>query len=289
MNRRMFAFGALFGGVGALGLTGWAGWRGWAGNPQSALLEEVRLALPEGHAGLAGLTIGFVADTHVGPFVTQDDAARAMALLEARQPDLILLGGDYISDSPRYAEPAAEVLGELARRAPLGAIAVLGNHDVGERGRERVVVAALERVGIRVLRNEAAAVDTDRGRLWIAGVNEAIMADADPAATFAAIPPEAAALALWHEPDYADETAALGAFAQLSGHSHGGQVRFPIIGPVVLPAGGRRYVIGMNDADGMPVYTTRGVGVFLPPLRINCPPEVTLVTLTAGGDGGNVA
>jgi predicted MPP superfamily phosphohydrolase len=88
-------------------------------------------------------------------------------------------------------------------------------------------------------------------------------------------------LALWHEPDYAEASAELGAFAQLSGHSHGGQVRLPGIGPLVLPLGGARYVMGLNDANGMPVYTTRGVGVYLPPLRFNCPPEVTLVTLVA--------
>ena len=109
----------------------------------------------------------------------------------------------------------------------------------------------------------------------------ALMARADPAATFAAIPPGAAALALWHEPDYAERTAALGAFAQLSGHSHGGQVRLPGVGPLFLPRGGERYVMGLNRAAGMPVYTTRGVGVYLPPIRVDCPPEVTLITLVA--------
>jgi uncharacterized protein len=239
------------------------------------------LSLPPGHEGLDGLTIGFLADTHVGPFVEPADVARATALLTPEQPNLVLLGGDYISASPRYAPAAAAVLAELVRRAPLGGYAVLGNHDAGERGRDVKVAAALEAVGIPVLRNAAAVVDTGRGQLWIAGVDEAIMATADPAATFATIPQGSATLALWHEPDYAEQTAALGAFAQLSGHSHGGQVRLPGIGPLILPAGGERYVMGLNHAAGMPVYTTRGVGVFQPPLRLNCPPEVTLITLSA--------
>jgi predicted MPP superfamily phosphohydrolase len=204
-----------------------------------------------------------------------------VALVAAEQPDLILLGGDYVSASPRYATPAADVLSTLAQSAPLGAIAVLGNHDCGETGRAERVTLALTAAGIRVLRNAAVAVDTDRGRLWIAGVDEAIMARADPAVAFADIPPRSAALALWHEPDYAAQTAARGAFAQLSGHSHGGQVRLPGVGPLFLPRGGTRYVEGLNLADGMPVYTTRGVGVFFPPLRVDCPPEVTLVTLAA--------
>ena len=208
-----------------------------------------------------------------------DDVARATALLAADEPDLILLGGDYISASPRYAGPVAEILKELVRVAPLGSAAVLGNHDCGEQGRDVVVTRALEEAGIPVLRNRSGYVDTGRGLLWIAGIDEAIMARADPGATFANIPDGSATIALWHEPDYAARTADLGAFAQLSGHSHGGQVRLPGFGPLFLPRGGQRHVIGLNYASGMPVYTSRGVGVFLPPVRINCPPEVTLITL----------
>ena len=280
-TRRRFVAGALSGGLGASGLIGWLGHEAHAVAPHRPILERVALPLPAGHEALAGLRIGFVADTHVGPSFAAADAARAVSLLAAETPDLVLLGGDYVSASPRYAIPAAEVLGTLARAAPLGAIAVLGNHDCGEAGRAERVTAALAATGIRVLRNAAAAVDTDHARLWIAGVDEAIMARADPASTFADIPPGSATLALWHEPDYAARTAALGAFAQLSGHSHGGQVRLPGVGPLFLPRGGARYVQGLNHADGMPIYTARGVGVFSPPLRLNCPPEVTLVTLTA--------
>jgi predicted MPP superfamily phosphohydrolase len=279
INRRRFALGGLVGGLGAVGFAGKTLHDAYAVEPFSPELERIELTLPAGHDQLAGLRIGFVTDVHVGPYITEDDAARATALLAQERTDLILLGGDYISASPRYAGPAAEVLGELVRGAPLGGYAVLGNHDAGEFGRAEKVTAALEAVGIRVLRNAAAAVETGRGELWLAGVDEAIMARADPEATFSRIPAGAAALALWHEPDYAGRTAALGAFAQLSGHSHGGQIRLPGIGPLVLPAGGRRYVMGLNLARGMPVYTSRGVGVFLPPFRLNCPPEVTLITL----------
>jgi predicted MPP superfamily phosphohydrolase len=286
-NRRSFAVGGLLGGLCTVGLAGLQVYEAYALNPFAPQLERVALPLPAGHEALAGLTIGFVADTHVGPYVAPEDVLRATTLLARERPDIILLGGDYISASPRFAAPAAAVLGELVRAAPLGGYAVLGNHDAGERGRAERVTAALESAGIRVLRNAATAIHTGRGTLWIAGVDEALMARANPEVTFAGIPSDVAALALWHEPDYADRTAALGAFAQLSGHSHGGQVRLPGIGPLLLPLGGQRYVMGLNEAGGMPVYTTRGVGVFLPPFRYNCPPEVTLVSLVAPSMGAH--
>lgn len=281
LSRRHFALGGLLGSLAALSATGWQGYEAYAREPFDPRLERLALVVPEGHAGLAGLTIGFLADLHLGPVIAEDDVARAIALIQAERPDLILLGGDYVSASPRYADPVAALLGDLVRSAPLGGYAVLGNHDAGERGRDVMVTAALEAAGVPVLRNAAAAVEVGGDELWIAGIDEALMARADPDATFAAIPDGAAALALWHEPDYAAESARLGAFAQLSGHSHGGQVRLPGVGPLFLPKGGARYVRGLNDAVVMPVYTTRGVGVFLPPLRINCPPEVTLITLVA--------
>jgi predicted MPP superfamily phosphohydrolase len=279
VNRRRFALGGIVGGLSALGIAGKTLHDAYEVEPFSPGIERIDLALPAGHDQLAGLRIGFVTDVHVGPYISVDDAARALALVARERPDLILLGGDYVSASPRYAGPAAEVLGELVGNVPLGGYAVLGNHDCGERGRAEKVTAALKAARIRVLRNAAAPIETGRGELWIAGVDEAIMASANPEATFSRIPAGAAVLALWHEPDYAARTAELGAFAQLSGHSHGGQVRLPGIGPLVLPEGGKRYVMGFNVAQGMPVYTSRGVGVFMPPLRLNCPPEVTLVTL----------
>lgn len=248
-------------------------------SPYRPVLERLALPLPAEHAALAGLRIGFLTDLHVGPTISAGDVARGIHLLLPEQPDLFLLGGDYLSDSPRYAERAAAALGDLARAAPLGAFAVLGNHDLANDARR--VTRALETRGIVVLRNRAAAVDAGRGILWIVGIDDATLGAPDPDAAFRDVPPGAAALALWHEPDDAERAAVRGAFAQLSGHSHGGQVKLPIVGAAFAPAGGRKRPGGLGDALGMPVYTSRGLGVYRPPLRFNCPPEVTLVTLTA--------
>ncbi len=247
--------------------------------PYRPVLERLSLPLPAEHAALAGLRLGLVTDSHVGPFISPDDLRRAAAPLAAERPDLLLLGGDYVAESPRYATAAADALRPLIAAAPLGAFAVLGNHDLANDAAK--VTAALVAVGVTVLRNRAVPVDTLRGRLWLAGIDDAILGAPDPAATFAAIPPGAPVLALWHEPDWAGQTATLGAFAQLSGHSHGGQIRLPRLGALAVPTGGRLYPIGLNHAAGMPIYTSRGAGVYRPPVRFNCPPEVTLITTIA--------
>ena len=245
--------------------------------PRRPRLERVTLPLPFPQERLTGLRIGFLTDTHIGPSFSPADLIRAVDLLRNEQPDLILMGGDFASESPRYAEQAADAVAPLTNVARLGAYAVLGNHDI-ECGPKKVS-AALAAKGVRVLRNEAVAVDTGRGTLWIAGVDEVTHFNHDAKGTFAQIPPAEAILALWHEPDLAEQAAELGAFAQLSGHTHGGQVRFPFIGPLVLPRFGRRFVRGKFPVDGMTLYVSRGAGVYRPPVRFRCPPEVTLVTL----------
>jgi uncharacterized protein len=245
--------------------------------PYQPVLERVEIRVPPGQQTPPRLRIGFVADTHLGSVLRPPDIDRALALLLAAEPDLLLFGGDYVCESPRHITDAAAVLGNVASVPPFGSLAVLGNHDYAN-GAARMI-EALENRGIQVLCNESARVGDDTGELWIAGVDDALLGSPDPQRAFALVPSGARAITLWHEPDRAEEVARYGAFLQLSGHSHGGQVRLPVAGTIAAPAGGRRFVAGLNSAAGMPVYTTRGVGAYRPPVRFRCRPEVTLVTL----------
>jgi predicted MPP superfamily phosphohydrolase len=279
MSRRSFLLGGLLGGTAATGLTAFEAYAARYVNPYRPVLERVSIPVPAGHEGLAGLRIGFITDTHVGPFITPDDLARATKLIADERPDLVLLGGDYVSESPRYIGSAVEVIWELVRETPLGGYAVLGNHDLSV-SRTRVQ-EVLSSTGIPVLRNKSLPIAYGGDELWIAGIDETLLGDDRPAETFAQVPAGAAAIALWHEPEFAELAAEQGAFLQLSGHTHGGQIRIPGVGPVGLPIHGKRYVIGLENAAGMLIYTARGVGVYRPPMRFNCPPEVTLITLTA--------
>ena len=279
MSRRGFVQGGVLGALAAGGLTLYEIYQARYVNPYRPQLERIDLPLPTGVEGLDGFKIGFVTDTHVGPFVSLADLQRSLDLIRGEQPDLILLGGDYISESPRFTPDTAAVLAELLAETPLGGYGVMGNHDLSV-SRTRVQ-EGLATVGIPILRNDLVTIDYRGSTLAIAGIDETLLGDPQPAATIAQAPEGVPVLALWHEPEFAEQAAAAGAFAQLSGHTHGGQIRIPGIGAVGLPVHGKRHVIGMNSADGMPIYTSRGVGVYRPPARFNCPPEVTLITLSA--------
>jgi hypothetical protein len=245
--------------------------------PYRPVLERVDIRVPTGSETPPRLRIGFVADTHLGSVIRAVDIDRALGLMLDAGPDLLLFGGDYVSESPRHISDAAAVLGNVANTTRFGSLAILGNHDYAN-GADRMT-AALEKRGVQVLRNESARVGDDTGELWIAGVDDALLGSPDPQRAFASVPSSARAIALWHEPGWAEHVVRYGAFLQLSGHSHGGQVRLPVAGPIAAPTGGRRFVKGLSFVAGMPIYTTRGVGVYRPPVRFRCPPEVTLVTL----------
>jgi predicted MPP superfamily phosphohydrolase len=279
VSRRAFITRGVLGGVSAAGLTAAEAYSARYRKPYRPRLERTTLSVPRGHESLAGLRIGFISDTHVGPFIAKPDVERAADLIRAEKPDLLLLGGDYVSESTRYIPIAVDALGSLGAEIELGAVGVLGNHDLHVNG--YMISQALNSVGITILRNESHKITYNGEDLWIAGIDETLLGYPDVNETFAGIPAGAASIALWHEPEFAEQAAAKGAFAQLSGHTHGGQIRIPGVGPVGLPIDGKRYVMGHNVADGMQIYTSRGVGVFRPPMRFNCPPEVTIITLVA--------
>lgn len=249
-------------------------------NPYRPKLERIDVPLPPGSEALDGMRIGFITDTHVGPFTSSSDLRRGVSLLDDEPLDLLLLGGDYVSESNLYAPAMAGAIAQQSARAQLGAFAVMGNHDL-PLGADRVR-NELERVGVRVLRNEHAIITWRGTPLAIVGIDDTIVGHADPDRAFAGVPAGIPKLALWHEADFAEDAARHGAFFQLSGHTHGGQVRLPGIGAIWLPPDGVRRDIGFFDVDGMLVYISRGLGVYRPPVRFHCSPEITLVTLRAG-------
>jgi len=204
-------------------------------------------------------------------------------MVNGLRPDLILLGGDFVSapmlGDDRKAAFAAEPCARLLRQmtAPYGLWAVLGNHD--EATDHKHVTRALQAENIQVLTNQSQAIEHDGGRFWLAGVNDVLSNTADLPKTLRRVPAEEAVILLVHEPDFADEAAKYPIDLQLSGHSHGGQIRIPFLPPLYLPAMAKKYVLGRYDVGGLALYTNAGLGTVGVPVRLNCPPEITLLTL----------
>jgi predicted MPP superfamily phosphohydrolase len=269
------------GGVGLIG----------AGVGFEALTEMHRLSVDRVDVPIAGLpheleglTICHLADFHRGPRITEAYVRRASALAVSLDADVIVLTGDFISRTWRFAASCAEALSVL--RAPLGVFAVRGNHDYWA-GDVDAVDYALARVGVKMLTNRSEPVQYRGQHWWLCGVDDAWSGRPDPRAALRDVPDGAFRVLLCHEPDYADALAHMDVPLQLSGHSHGGQVIVPGYGPVVTPFYGRKYPLGLQRVEGSRnlVYTTRGIGVSILPLRINCPPEVTLLRLARGRQG----
>ena len=232
---------------------------------------------------LNGFTIALLSDFHYDPIFSRHPLLAAIPMVNKLHPDLIVLTGDFVSvpltgDDAKgalAAEPCAQFLRKMS--APFGSWAVLGNHDVNTD--PEFVTRAVEGVGIRVLANQSVPIEHDGGRFWLSGVKDVLGGNADMGATMRNVPANEAAILLAHEPDFADDAARYPVDLQLSGHSHGGQVRIPFLGPLYLPDLAKKYVLGTYQVGPLPLYTNAGIGTVDAAVRFNCPPEVTLITL----------
>lgn len=262
-------------GVGALG----AGYTIY-GEPGWLAVERVDVPIRRLPAALQGLTIAHLSDLHVSRATSAEHVAEAVALANRQRPDLVVLTGDYITDDPAFIPAAARAVAGL--RAPLGVYAVLGNHDHWSGAADRIV-SSFEDAGVAVLGNAHRRLPVRDGAVWLAGVDDPWLGRDDLAHALRGAPEGDLRVLLAHEPDFADTAARQGVQLQLSGHSHGGQVRLPLTGHVVVPPMSERYPIGLQRVRGSSalVYTSRGIGVVAPAVRFNCRPEVAILRLRA--------
>jgi uncharacterized protein len=234
---------------------------------------------------LNGFTIALISDFHYDPHFSVHPLHAAIGMVNDLNPDLIALCGDFVTlplmshrDKPAAAavEPCSLLLRQL--KARFGVWAVLGNHDYFS-DPDRITDTLCSQ-GIRVLANESAAIEINGARFWLSGVNDVTSETADLDAALHNVPVNEATVLLAHEPDYADDVAPLRRVdLQLSGHSHGGQVRLPLLPPLYLPDLAKKYVWGLYRIGALTLYTNRGLGTVGLPIRLNCPPEITLITL----------
>ena len=253
--------------------------------PNRPRIVRKDFALKRWPARLDGFTIALLSDFHYDPIFSVHPLRTAIGMVNGLTPDLIVLTGDFVSapilgSSDHKAAEAAEPCARLIRqmKAKHGLWAIMGNHDYYT---DPVRVArALQAEGIHVLENESAAIERDGGRFWLSGVNDVVAEVADLDKTLHSVPTDEATVLLAHEPDYADYVARFPVDLQLSGHSHGGQVRMPWgLMQLYLPEMARKYVWGTYRIRDLMLYTNAGLGTVGLPIRWNCPPEITLLTL----------
>lgn len=249
-------------------------------------VETVRLAL--GFTDLPdafeGMTILHFSDLHYGFYYGLAQLEPLLDRIRALEPDMIVFTGDlFDKDVLPYADECAEAL--RTQSAPLGKWAVPGNHDYYTGW--RLAPQVYEACGFTLLTNRSDRLSRDGQHLQIAGVDDMLLGKPDLRAAFADLDPRRFTLFLSHQPDMADRTGAYRVDLQLSGHSHGGQVRLPVVGEVLTPPGGRKYVQGLYELTGREapsyVYTNRGIGTTHIPVRLLCRPELTLITLRKKG------
>lgn len=219
---------------------------------------------------LDGLRIGMITDVHHSSVVPAEDVTRAVTLLKDASPDIVVLGGDYVSFFDRnYVAPVAELLSPLAS-ARNGAFAVLGNHDD-----EREMPAALLSRGFTVLKDQRTSLTINGERLDLAGIHFWTRSASEVASVLKGT--GGTTILLAHDPRRLAEAAALDVQLVLSGHTHGGQVIVPGIGAVA----GRKFPVlsGYATRENTALFVSRGVGTVYVPIRINCPPDVAVLTL----------
>ena len=249
--------------------------------PARLVVNRKELRLPNWPAELSGMRVALLSDLHVGsPHWSLERLRELVREVNAEQPDLILLGGDYQINGVWFgnhveAEPIAQELGQL--RAPLGVFAVLGNHDWWNDGAK--ARAALEAHGLTVLDDEVRRIHFRGKNVCLLGVRDEYERVRSAQKELELALPGMPLIVLMHEPDLFadfDQRATL----TLAGHTHGGQVDLPFLGRRVVPSRfGARYAAGHIVENGRHLFVTTGVGTSIIPVRFRVPPEIALLTL----------
>jgi predicted MPP superfamily phosphohydrolase len=283
VTRRAFIQSAAFAG---LGMAVYAGTRG---RHELEIVHRTILIrdLPD---SFRGFRLAQISDIHLEEYTEPWFLHRVVEGVNALAADLVVITGDYITRGPlphSFAYRAMPVCAEaLSRLRGSLRYAILGNHDVSV-DRDMVIRELVQR-GIPTLVNRAIPLDRGGDRLWLAGLDDPGTSSPDLSAAIPA-QPGAPVILMAHEPDYADNIRrhprAPLIDLILSGHSHGGQVRLPLIGPLVLPPMGKKYPHGLYRLEDaarnirMQLYVNRGIGTVGLPMRLNCPSEITEITL----------
>jgi len=243
---------------------------------EAPVIEHVQIPIPNLPDALDGFRIVQISDIHYYTFTTLELVERAVEMANGLTPDLIVLTGDFVWHEAEHVFDLVPYLAQL--NAKHGVYAGLGNHDHWTD--VDVVSHAIEQEGLPLLVNQGVPIAVGKSTLYLASLDDGWSGKPDLAGAMANWSEDAITVLLMHEPDLAPRYAIdKRIHLQLSGHSHGGQVRLPFYGALILPYLSWKYPMGLYKVDGMWLYTNRGLGTTNVPVRVNCAPEITELTL----------
>ena len=288
LSRRFF----LKAGLGIIGVTAMGVGKGYSNTLSSQIqVEHVPITLKGLPKAFRGFKIAQLSDLHSSPLVDLEHLHYAVDLALAEKPDLIALTGDFIGHTIRshsreihefdtqYLDNLVTALGRA--KAPFGTFAVLGNHDFwsGPEVTKRIHHDFEKRADIRVLRNQREVLTRGKESIQLLGIDD-YWHTWNLNKAMRKVPRKSVKVLLSHNPDINRQIKPSDQIdLVLSGHTHGGQISFPFVGPPFRPTRDERYLKGLVRDGDRQTYITRGVGHLVVPIRFNCPPEVTLITL----------
>jgi len=245
------------------------------------VLNKVTLNLPGLPEGLKGLKIAQVSDLHVNQFIGRSHIEKLTEKISEEKPDIIVITGDFVSNSVKYIPVAGSGLKQLT--APYGVYGCLGNHDYYTGAKE--VRKQMESIGMNILLNSSEEIEIKGEKLSIAGLDDLWVGKPDFDAALAATINSDMVILLSHNPDTFPTAANRNVNLTLSGHTHGGQVGVKLLGNhysfvhLVTP-----YVMGEFNIGNSKLYVNRGIGTVGPPIRLNSTPEITIFTLESSDE-----
>lgn len=280
MNRRTFIRRMLYSTVSLLGLSG--GGYYYARYIEPFLLNQTHIPIYSKRLPLQFKNFRIVqfSDTHLGFNYTLKDLEKLIIRINDLKPDLIVFTGDLIDD-PTQFNSDKELSAILKRlKSKHGKFWIYGNHDHGGYG-TNAIKRIMEQSDFKLLKNSHEVIKRADDQIILAGIDDLILGKPDLATTLVGTSENDFKILLAHEPDFADRTRNFSVDVQLSGHSHGGQIRLPFFGSVYTPDYAIKYIKGSYtfDNERLFLYVNSGIGTTRLPFRFLCKPEITIFTL----------
>lgn len=280
MNRRTFLKRILGGFVAVGALSGGAYYYAREIEPAMLQINQHDITSIKIPASFHNFKIVQFSDTHLGFHYHLSNLKKLINNINQQNPDIIVFTGDLIDEPNTYTN--VKLLSNLLEQlhAPYGKFWVYGNHDHGGYGTE-IIQLIMEHADFTLLKNSHSFVTHKEDSIVIAGIDDVILGQPNIEQALAAVSEHKFTILLAHEPDYADVATQFPIDVQLSGHSHGGQVRFPFIGHLYTPAFAQKYIHGkysLNN-DDFSLYVNRGIGTTRMPFRFLCVPELNIFNL----------